>query len=73
MLAIATAALAVNVKLVLFAMAATIPTFAPVVLPIQLPTANSVLNDVPAPVTVVLLVAQVTLPVNATFGKLVVN
>ena len=48
-------------------------TFAPVVLPIQLPTANSVLNDVPAPVTVALLVAQVTLPVSATFGKLVVN
>jgi hypothetical protein len=38
--AIATAALAVNVRLVLFAIDATIPTVFPAVLPIQLPTVN---------------------------------
>ena len=71
-LLIATAEFAVKVKLVLLAIAFTIPAVFPVVLPIHAPILSSDKNNVPEPVTVVVLVAAVTVPVNATFGKLVV-
>jgi hypothetical protein len=69
---IATAALAVNVRLVLLAIDFTMPTVLPAVFPIQAPTFNCDKNNVPDPVTTLLFVAQVTVPVNATLGKLVV-
>ena len=57
---IATAELAVNVKLVLLAIDFTIPAVLPDVLPIQAPTLSSVKKEVPEPVTVAVLVAAVT-------------
>jgi len=71
-LLIANAELAVNVRLVLLAIAFTIPAVLPDVLPIQAPMFNCDKKAVPEPVTVALLVAAVTVPVNATLGKLVV-